>query len=207
MKPDSRRARRVFHGVFILVGFISGLTLLADQIQMRNGDFYVGKVTALNSNSVVLQSEVLGNVQLPRAKVMSVTLGTNQPSVVANASSPASVSSNASVAAVTVPTEIPASLQKLAAHSNLVQQVQSRFLADAGPEANAKFSELMAGLTSGKTSMNDLRAEAKSLASQARELRRGLDDDAGASLDMYLSVLDKFLDETPANETKARGVK
>src|SRR5437868_2582255 len=59
--------------------------LHADQLEMQNGDRYVGKVLSLNSNVVVLQSEVLGTVNLPRGKVTAITLGTG-PTKAAKAS-------------------------------------------------------------------------------------------------------------------------
>ena len=164
---------------------------------MQNGDRYFGKVT-LGTNSLTLLSEILGTVQLPRNKVASITLGTNRASAVATAAPAPGNPSRAALVATNHSSEVPASLRKLAGQTNLIQQVQSRFLADAGPEANAKFTELMTGLTTGKMSINGLRAEARSAAAQVRELRRGLDEESGSSLDMYLSILDSFLKESPA---------
>src|SRR2546427_12879018 len=46
----------------------------ADQVEMQNGDRYVGTVMSLNTNTLVLHSDVLGDLTLPRAKVGSITL-------------------------------------------------------------------------------------------------------------------------------------
>ena len=200
MKPslfDCLNLARICRDIFSAAIFcLAAGVLHADQVQMQNGDRYFGKVT-LNTNSLTLQSEILGTVQLPRNKVASITLGTNLVSAVASTGLAASNHVSASLAATNQP--LPASLRKLAAQTNLIQQVQSRFLTDAGPEANAKFNELMTGLTTGKLTINDLRAEARSAATQVREMRRGLDDETGSSLDMYLSILDSFLKESPAS--------
>ncbi|MEO6182479.1 MAG: hypothetical protein ABIP71_05175 [Verrucomicrobiota bacterium] len=186
------RNRRIFSWLVLSLLTIS---LHADQVQMQNGDRYFGKITALNTNSLILQSDVLGIVQLPRNKVATILLGTN---VVSNIPSSNNVPALANATATRNTAPETASLRQLAAHTNLIQQVQSRYLADAGPEANAKFTELMTGLTTGKLSVNDLRAEAKKSVDQVRELKRGLGEDESSSLDVYLSILDKFLKETPA---------
>ncbi len=192
------KARPLFQ--FLAIFFLAMTSLRADQVLMQNGDQYFGTVSILTTNTLILQSDVLGTVLLPRAKLASITFSTHVPSRVAEGTVPA----RAPVAAVSttnIPAEVPASLRKLAAHTNLIQQVQSRFLADAGPEANAKFNELMNGLTSGKLSITDLRAEAKKSVEQLRELQRGLGEDTSSSLDAYLSILDHFLKETPASST------
>src|SRR5882672_3889111 len=49
----------------------------ADSVVMQNGDHYNGKVLSVSTNILVLQSDVLGTVNLPRAKVASLTFGTN----------------------------------------------------------------------------------------------------------------------------------
>ena len=191
------------HHCIFLILFLLTSALHADQVQMQNGDRYFGKITSLNTNALVLQSDVLGLVQLPRSKVAAITFGSN---VLNNIAAPSNgVATVAPVARTNAPAETPASLRQLAAHSNLISQVQNRYLADAGPEANAKFTELMTGLTSGKLNVNDLRAEAKQMADQVRELKKGLGEDESTSLDAYLSILDKFLKEpAPAGAPAAR---
>lgn len=163
---------------------------------MKNGDLYFGKVT-LTTNSLTLQSENLGTVQLPREKVTSIQLGTNQVNVLSVAPPVATSAARPAVVATNQASEVPASLRKLAGQTNLIRQVQSKFLSDAGPEANAKFIELMTGLTTGQLSVDDLRAEARSAAEQVRELQGSLGNEAGSSLDFYLSILDRFLKESP----------
>ena len=183
----------------LALSYLALTNLRADQVRMQNGDQYFGQVTTLTTNTLILQSDVLGTVLLPRTKIVSITFGTKAPSHAGQPASPTPLQFAAPSTTTNLSSEMTASLRKLAAHTNLIQQVQSHFLADAGPEANAKFNELMNGLSSGKLSMTDLRAEARKSIDQLRELQRGLGEDASSPLDTYLSILDHFLKETPAD--------
>ena len=181
----------------VLFAVIASGTANADQVQMQNGDLYSGKVVSLNGDTLVLQSEVAGTLRLPRAKVALLTLGTNSPAV-ARPSALTNLPPAMPAAAGTnvPPSEMAAALRQLGAHTNLIQRVQAQFLADAGPEANAKFNELLGGLMTGKVSLEDLRAQAQSAATQMHEARKELGDDAGVMIDGYLAILDHFLKET-----------
>ena len=156
-----------------LVLFATASSLPADQVELQNGDRYVGHVLSLNSNSVVLQSELLGTLRLPRSKVAVITLGpagaTSSPALPLSATASTIPPSAASANAVS---NLPSALPGLGMNTNLMQQVQKQFLSGAGPEANAKFNELLSGLMSGKLSVEDIRAEAKTAADQLRALQR-----------------------------------
>jgi uncharacterized protein len=171
--------------------------LRADQVEMQNGDRYVGDVLSLNSNTVVLQSEVLGTIRLPRVKVAVITLGST-----ASAGSPAlPLVTNTSarplpIARTNTPPKASPGFAQLGANTNLIQQVQKQFLSGAGPEANDKFNELLGGLMSGKLSVEDIRAQAKTAVDQLRALKRDGGEDLGFATDAYLSILDHFLKET-----------
>jgi uncharacterized protein len=180
--------------------FAAANPLLADQVELQNGDRYVGHILSLNSNTVVLQSEVLGTLRLPRSKVAVITLGaqalTNSPALPSATNLPVGPNTPASTksAATLSPT-----LRQLGTSTNLIQQIQKRFLGDAGPEANNKFNELLGGLLSGKLTVDDIRAEAKTAADQLRALQRESGEDAGFAASAYLAILDRFLKEsTPA---------
>ena len=180
-----------------LLLFAAAGRLRADQVEMQNGDRYVGHVLSLNTNTIVLQSEVLGTLRLPRAKVAVITLGTDPatkspylpPLTNAQARTPSTAPSNAA------PKLSPA-LRQLGASTNLIQQVQKQFLSGAGPEANTKFNELLGGLMSGRLTVDDIRAEAKAAADQLRALKREGGEGAGFATDAYLAILDHFLKET-----------
>jgi hypothetical protein len=203
--PGSTRHRPKF-GAFgagsalfcaVLVLFAGTGRLPADQVELQNGDRYVGHVLSLNTNTIVLQSETLGTLRLPRSKVAVITLGTgrttNSPALPLPANAITPTPSAASTLAVS---NLPPALPGLSMSTNLMQQVQKQFLSDAGPEANNKFNELLGGLMSGKLSVDDIRAEAKSAADQLCALQRESGEDTGFAANAYLSILDHFLKET-----------
>jgi hypothetical protein len=181
----------------IMMLFVSISIVRADQIEMQNGDRYSGAVLSMTSDSVVLQSEVLGQLKLPRDKVSTISLGstnavvrrapsTNSPMPVASAlAAPAQSTAGASGA-----------LRQLGANTNLIEQIRKQFLADAGPQANDKFNELLGGLLTGKLDMDGLRTEAKTAADQLRAMKKDMGGEAGGTLDAYLGVLDNFLSQS-----------
>jgi hypothetical protein len=183
-----------------LLLFAAAGRLSADQVEMQNGDRYVGHVLSLNTNTLVLQSDVLGTLRLPRAKVAGITLGassaTNSPPLPSLTNT---LVRSPSVAPTNPATNLPPALRQLGASTNLIQQVQKQFLSSAGPEANNKFNDLLGGLMSGRLSVEDIRAEAKSAADQLRALKRGGGEEAGFAADAYLAILDHFLKETAAS--------
>ncbi len=167
----------------------------ADQVRMKNGDSYFGSVVSLDADTLVLQSDVLGTVKLPRAKLAGVAFGVTKGVPLATVPATNQFPSRPATAATNTAPGLASSFQQLG-DPKLVQQVRSQFLADAGPEANDKFNQLLGGLISGKLNLNDLRAEAKTAADQVRAVRKDLGDDAGAMVDGYLAILDSFLKET-----------
>jgi uncharacterized protein len=193
--------------------FLTPGWLRADQVEMQNGDRFAGHVLSLNTNTVVLQSDVLGTLRLPRAKVAVITLGAgppNSPALPAPTNAPWLA---ASTTPVKPPPKLSPALPQLGASTNLIQQVQKQFLSGAGPEANNKFNELLGGLMSGKLSVDDIRTEAKTAADQLRALKREGGEETGFATDAYLAILDHFLKETapsgsatnaPASSPKAK---
>lgn len=190
-----------------LLGLLTVIGLRADQVEMQNGDRYVGSVLSMNSSTLMLRSETLGTLKLPRTRIANITLGASVSAATNAARSPvAAAASNQPVslpAQTNVMTDLSAAIRQLGSHSNLLQQVQSEYLATAGPEANQKFTEMMTGLMTGRITANDLRGEAQSTVDQIRELKKDLGDDVGGSLDVYLSILESFLKETAPAPTTA----
>jgi hypothetical protein len=195
-----------FSGRLLLLLLLSLTTAAtADQVHLRNGDRYAGKVLSVNTNSVLLDSPVLGRLTLPRAQVASISFleTTNAPALVSTA--PASATLSASPAGVAPATgTAPAQgaslenvLKELKVNSNVVAQVRGEFLAGATPEANQKFDQMLNGLLTGKLNLGDLRKEAASTADQLRELKQDLGEDAGFAIDGYLAILENFLRQTP----------
>lgn len=187
---------------FLLVSFAA----IADVVQMQNGDRYVGKIVAMTNDVVFVQSEVLGLVKVPREKVAAITLGaatpTPQPAKAAPATTPAAAATQQTNSVIRVSsspstnaaTDFQALMRQQPNSAKLMEQVKSQYLADASPEAQAKFNDMMGGLISGKITVSDIRREAKTAADQIRALKKELGDQAG-DLDGYLQILDHFLSE------------
>jgi len=179
--------------------FITASWLGADQVEMQNGDRYLGKVLSLTGDTVVVESEVLGRINVPRKKVAALVFGTNT-SAAATAANVARVSAHpakppsaaALVALANTNADLPAALRSPATNLASIRQIRDQMLAGS-PAAAGKYDEIIGGLMSGKLDLNDLRREAKLSADQLRELKRDLGPDAGVSLDLYLGVLDDFL--------------
>jgi len=173
----------------------------ADQVDMQNGDRYLGKVVSLNSDFLIFHNEVLGNVRLPRTNIASIVFGaTPAPARTVGAQAPPAP---ARAATTNGNADFSATLRQLAANSNMVRQVQNQILGGAGPEANAKFNELLNGLAGGQISLGDLRAQAASAADQLRALKKELGSDSGVAIDGYLEVLDDFLKESEGTSLTA----
>jgi hypothetical protein len=181
--------------------------LPADQVELQNGDRYVGNVLSLGTNAVVLKSEVLGTLRLPRSRVAVITFGpvqaTNSP--VLSISRTNAALPRLAAALTNAASGGSSALKRMSVPTNLIQQVRDQLLSDAGPEANAKFNELLGGLLTGKLSVDDIRAQAKTVADQLRALQRESGEDGGVAAGVYLSILDHFLKETapPRSTTSA----
>ena len=175
-------------------------SLPGDVIIMQNGDRYNGRVVSMTTNTLVLQSEMLGTINLSRSKIAGIAFGTN---VVAISSQDAPNSATLIQKKSATTSGVSGQLRQLAAQTNLIQQVQGEFLSTATPEANAKFNQMVTDLSTGKMSISDLRAQAKDAADQLRELEKDSGDDTSSGIfDMYLSILDNFLNETTPAITK-----
>ena len=179
------------------------LVLLADQVEMLNGDRYAGRVLSLGPDTLVVQSDVLGVLKLPRTKIATITLtsaalnrATNAVRLPPVASRSNTVARFSATTRTNASPDFSAAMRQLGGDSNVVQQVQQQFLAGAGPEATAKFNDLVGGLLSGKLDLEGLRAEAKATIAQAQSARKELGEQEGSTLDSYLAILEGFLHET-----------
>jgi len=180
----------------LVLGISSILPARGDQVQMQNGDRYIGRLVALTNDTLIVQSDMLGTLRLPRAKVATIVLGsvagTNKVPVAEESAQPLKAPP------LRTNSQFSAALHRLESETNSVRQIQQQFLSDAGPEANRKFAELAEGLMTGKINLSDLRAQAASAAEQLRTLKREGGGELGGVLDGYLAILDNFLKETPA---------
>lgn len=198
--PLTMRTKLLFVSSGMIFLFVAAPWLRADEVDMQNGDRYSGKVLSVSADTVVLESEVLGKISVPRKQVASLTLGTTTaaPHTATNAARVA-VFTNLPAAMPTAAlastnADLSAAFRQLGANTNFIGQIRQQLLA-GNPEASSNYDELVSGLMSGKLNMDDLRRQARSSADQLRELKRELGPEAGDSLDAYLSVLDNFLKE------------
>jgi hypothetical protein len=191
--------------VLLAAGFAFGLSTIlsahADQVTMQNGERYIGKVVTLTNETVVVQSEVLGTLKVPRSKIASISFGTNalaaapvQAPVVATAQPTKPLSANSSP-------DLTTAIQQLRVDPSAMRQVEQQFLAGADPQAKEMFNQMMGGLMNGSLNVNDIRAQAKTAADQLRTAKKELGDEAGFAVDGYLAVLDSFLRETATSST------
>lgn len=197
--------------VLLGIGFCG---VRADQIEMQNGDRYNGKLLAMTNGTLVLQSEILGTINLPREKVSQINLGDGaRKTGVAKANNAqtgtlqkkgflpgaGTAGGQGTLAVTNSVTSAATSDQK-----DLMEQVQNQFLAGAGPEVTSKYQEMVNGFLTGQISLADIRSQAKSAAEQLRAARKDLGEDSGIALDGYLAILDSFLKETASSVDSTR---
>jgi hypothetical protein len=191
--------------------FMAGTLLRADQVEMQNGDRYNGKVLSVTADTVVLESEVLGKVTVPRQNVASLAFGANLAMPKASTNF-ARISGSTNLPVPVAPqnpantnTDLSAAFRNLGANTNFVRDIREQMLRDS-PAAASKYDEMVNGLMSGKLNLNDLRRESKSSADQLRALKRELGPEADDSLDTYLEVLDGFLKENASESASTKPV-
>jgi hypothetical protein len=160
---------------------------------MQNGDRYFGRVLSVSADTVVLESEVLGKINVPRKNVASLAFGTNTVATFSVPTNLPTVASSTALANTNL--DLSATLRNPGADTNIIRQIREQMLAGS-PEAAGKYDEMVNGLLSGSLNVDDLRREARSDADQIRQLKRDLGPDADDALDGYLDVLDDFLKES-----------
>jgi hypothetical protein len=185
-------------GMILMLIIAPGLR--ADVLEMQNGDRYSGKVVSISPDTVVLNSEVVGKITVPRNKVVSLLFGTNAvaPKATGNVAQPIATNlpmATAPAAGANTNVDLSAAFRQLGANTNFVGQIRQQMLA-GNPEATRKYDEMVSGLLSGQLNVNDVRQQAQAAAAQLRALKRELGPEADDSLDGYLQVLDGFIKET-----------
>jgi hypothetical protein len=197
------RTKPLFVSSGIIFLFVAALCLRADQLEMQNGDRVSGKVLSVSADSVVLESEALGRLIVPRKKVAVLTFGTNTvaPATASNLPRLSAPTNPPLAMALVIPAktnvDLSAALRHPGMDTNFIRQIREQMLAGS-PEAAGKYDAMVGGLLSGQLNVDDIRREARSSADQLRKLKRDLGPDADDSLDAYLEVLDSFLKETDA---------
>src|SRR5436309_4753036 len=101
--------------------FLATFGIRADQVEMQNGDRYLGTVLSLDTNTLVFRSAVLGTVNLPRDHVALITLGPGGATNLTRAASVTKPQPTASSIAITNGmTALSASLRQLGANTNFI---------------------------------------------------------------------------------------
>ncbi len=192
-------ARILFVSAGTIFACIAAPGVRADEVDMQNGDRYFGAVLSVSADTVVLKSEVLGVINVPRAKVANLAFGVNTAAPVP---APAKPPLPAAPAAAGANADLSAALRGLGADTNFIRQVRQKFLAD-NPEAASNYDAMVGGLLDGSLDVEDLRRQARAAADQLRELKRSGGSDTGIPVDVYLEVLDNFVNETAGEPTNA----
>lgn len=190
-------------------------SLRADQVEMENGDRYIGKVLSMSGTNVVFESEVLGKINVPRKNVAGMAFGTNAVAVKPTtepARTPllAPTRTNLPAASLVIKpttpntnaasTDLSAALRNMGGSTNFIRDIREKMLAGS-PEASAKYDEMVSSLMSGKMDMNSLRRQAADSANQLRQLKRELGPEADEALDGYLQILETFLSQSGTGTT------
>jgi hypothetical protein len=197
--------------MFVRAGILMVLVLVrlarADVVEMQNGDRYVGKVLSVSADTIVLDSETLGKIKVPRKTVAGLVFGINAAALKTATNAARSTGpTNLPVAVPAAPTNtnggVSALVRLLGANTNLIAQIRQQMLAGS-PEAADQYDEIISGLLSGRMNLDDLSRQARSCANQLRELKRDLGPEVGDAVDAYLGVLDSFLKEATLESTNA----
>ena len=191
------RTRLLFASFAIAFTFAAAHRSQADQVELQNGDRFSGSVVSMSADSVVLQSDSLGKITVPRQKIAIIAFGTNvvaPKSVIPTTQVSVLTNFPAFAALMKTNANLSAALRLPGGSTNVAQQIREQLLA-GNPEAAGKYDAMVNALMSGQMNVDDLRREAQSSADQLRELKRDLGPDAD-SVDGYLEVLDDFLKET-----------
>ncbi|HIG28238.1 MAG TPA: hypothetical protein EYQ50_10720 [Verrucomicrobiales bacterium] len=209
-------ARTLIRPALILL-FGLQLNLQGELIEMINGDRYQGKLVSVNRTTVYLNSDIQGDVKLPRSKVAAIYFNFNETLTITGAGvtkslktpgvkiSPSKAVQIRSAAgsgvalkrsgAASETGKVLKQIQTKGINSELIQQVQKQFLGQGGPEAQANFNDMLQGLMDGSIDMNGLKVQARSAAQSIRSLKSELGDDVGPMFDGYLRILEAFLKE------------
>ena len=172
----------------------------ADTLELVNGDLVSGSVVSLNDKELVLQSDLLGEIKIPRDKVATISLGNRKPNVAARAAAnpapamaPGSAPRKPQPAANWSFDDIIKQLQ--AGGADLGKMIEDEFPLVQTPEVQDYIQKTLGGLIKGDLSLEDLRKQAIDVRNQVRELEQELGPEAVEALKPYTGILDKFIRE------------
>jgi hypothetical protein len=210
----------------LLPALLSARFASADEVELVNGDRVSGSVLSLTDAELRIQSELLGEIAVPRKSVAAIYLGDHRPTV--RAAAPTNAPAASGPAAANGPAQTPEELfSKLTGHAvpqagctspeDVLKQLKSRELTPqaigdvqkafpllAAPEAQGYFNSMLSGLMTGEKDIGDLHKDAVQARDMLEDLKKDLGPE-GAALNGYLGILNRFIDETtppPASKPK-----
>jgi hypothetical protein len=181
---------RLSVAIFFTAFAISALPVAADSVQLANGDLLNGHVLSLDDKQLRLESETLGQVTIPRAKVVTITLGDGK------AAAPDTTPKAGKPPAGLTPEGVLKQLQSGGVNAKDLADIQKMFPQLADPNASKYFTDTVQGLLGGTKSVDDIRKEAIRARDMAKKTLKGLGPDADAAIAPYLAILEKFIGET-----------
>jgi hypothetical protein len=197
----------------LLLGLVIGLLCLsarADLLEMVNGDHYSGRVIGMTQTNLEFQSDVQGLVKIPRTKVASISLRpVVKPAAAATPGQLGSplVATTAAGSVSNAPSDaVVQQLRQQGVDPKMMDQLQQQLLGTSSPEATRMFNEMVGGLTTGSSSIQDIRAQAQKSLKDIQAAKKDMGSDSADLLDGYAAILQKFVNETET-PTKPVGAK
>lgn len=178
----------------------------AEVIELVNGDVVRGKVLSLNENTLELQSESFGTLQISRNKLAAIYFG-SPPSrttaategmaetIVAAPRTSAALAAQQQVAGVPSVDDVMNQLRGGGIDSASLKAVEQKIPLLSTPEAGGYFNEQVAGLITGQLDIEDIRKDAIYAADQLKDLQEELGP-SGDALNGWLSILERFIADT-----------
>jgi hypothetical protein len=184
--------------ILVTVLVLSALPAAADSVQLANGDVLNGRVLGLDDKQLRLESDTLGQVNIPRAKVASITLGDRKPAAATTAPKSGAAQMNLT------PEGVLKQLQAGGLNPKDIGDIQKMFPLLATPEASAYFNDTLKGLLGGTLSVGDIRKQAIHARDELKKATKGLGPEVEASVAPYLQILEKFIGETQSSKPPAK---
>ena len=166
----------------------------ADAVKLSNGDTIHGQVRSLSETEIVIVSDVLGEVKLPRERVAMIALGKN--ATFDQAAAKAEPAPKPGIAPENQTAEDALrQLQETGVSAEQMNRLRKEMPLLAMPEAKGYFDKTVTGLMSGSIDLNHVRKDALKARDELELLKKDLGPN-GYILNGYLSILNNFINET-----------
>ena len=166
---------------------------VADTVELANGDVLNGKVLTLDGKELRLQSDLLGEVKVPREKIASIHLG--QRPTGAKRGADKQVTGPAKSPDQQQLEDLLKQLQIGGVDAKSLDALQDKLPLLAVPEVKQYFTDKVTGLMTGRLNIGDIRKDAIKARNEIMDLKNDLGPQ-GEALNGYLSILEHFLRQT-----------